>query len=81
VTHALLSLRARRPEAFAGGYKPLDAAAHTCAFIRGESVMVVVNTRPDPPSAAPVGPAGRWRSVLDRDGVAVLERTGASVAG
>ena len=30
-----LTLRARRPEAFAGAYEPLDAGPDACAFVRG----------------------------------------------
>jgi (1->4)-alpha-D-glucan 1-alpha-D-glucosylmutase len=74
ITAALLSLRALRPQAFAGDYEPLDAGPQTCAFIRGGEVLVVVHTRPDPPPRAPSPPAGDWRDVVKGDGIAVLER-------
>src|SRR5262249_2923429 len=42
---ALLARRSRRPAAFAGGYEPLDAGKATCAFRRGEDVVVAVPVR------------------------------------
>jgi (1->4)-alpha-D-glucan 1-alpha-D-glucosylmutase len=33
--HRALELRARRPEAFAGGYTPVPAGGRCCAFLRG----------------------------------------------
>jgi (1->4)-alpha-D-glucan 1-alpha-D-glucosylmutase len=33
--HRALELRARRPEAFAGGYMPVTAGARCCAYLRG----------------------------------------------
>jgi maltooligosyltrehalose synthase len=33
--HRALELRARRPEAFAGGYTPVTAGERCCAFLRG----------------------------------------------
>jgi (1->4)-alpha-D-glucan 1-alpha-D-glucosylmutase len=33
--HRALELRARRPEAFAGGYSPVTAGERCCAFLRG----------------------------------------------
>ena len=33
--HRALELRARRPEAFEGGYTPLEAGERCCAFLRG----------------------------------------------
>ena len=45
LTPRLLQLRIRRPEAFAGGYEPLDAGEHCVAFLRGGEVLVVVATR------------------------------------
>jgi (1->4)-alpha-D-glucan 1-alpha-D-glucosylmutase len=85
-----LELRARRPEAFAGAYEPLDAGRGVCAFLRGGDVLAAVLVRP---SGAAVlrGAAGRWRDVLaggerdlgdavavaelvNEDGLALLER-------
>jgi (1->4)-alpha-D-glucan 1-alpha-D-glucosylmutase len=85
-----LELRARRPEAFAGAYEPLDAGRGVCAFLRGGDVLAAVLVRP---SGAAVlrGAAGRWRDVLaggerdlgdavavaelvNDDGLALLER-------
>jgi (1->4)-alpha-D-glucan 1-alpha-D-glucosylmutase len=63
VTSRLLDLRRRRPEAFAGGYMPVRAAADVCAFMRGPNVLVVV---PLSPTAAPeVEVRGEWRDVFD----------------
>jgi (1->4)-alpha-D-glucan 1-alpha-D-glucosylmutase len=68
----LLALRARNPLAFAGGYEPLDAGPAGCAFIRGESVMTIVQL----PRAGFAGdavlrdavlrdaPGGHWRDVI-----------------
>ncbi len=67
LTTRLLGLRIRRPEAFSGGYSPLDAGAAAVAFRRGEDVLVAVSTRPGPPQGAVAGAAGRWRDVLYGD--------------
>ena len=59
----LLALRRRRPHAFSGTYTPLGAnPATTCAFRRGEDVVVVVATRDEP--ADGTMPVGNWRNVL-----------------
>jgi (1->4)-alpha-D-glucan 1-alpha-D-glucosylmutase len=61
-----LELRARRPEAFAGAYSPLDAGPDAIAFTRGADgeVLVVVALR-DPELGATVDvPPGRYRDVL-----------------
>jgi (1->4)-alpha-D-glucan 1-alpha-D-glucosylmutase len=89
LTARLLSLRIRRPEAFAGAYQPLAAGEQAVAFLRGGEVLVAVGTRPVASgSLAPV--AGRWRDVLhggerslssgvalsellDEHGIAILE--------
>jgi len=42
---ALLTLRARRPDPFGGGYEPLAAGNEACAFVRGGDVLVVVGLR------------------------------------
>jgi (1->4)-alpha-D-glucan 1-alpha-D-glucosylmutase len=63
----LLGLRARRPEAFAGGaYEPLDAGGAACAFVRGAEVLVAVALprAGAAPDAVLDAPRGRWRDVL-----------------
>ena len=40
-----LALRARRADAFAGSYEPLDAGEDVCAFTRGGEVLVAVAVR------------------------------------
>jgi (1->4)-alpha-D-glucan 1-alpha-D-glucosylmutase len=73
----LLALRARRPEAFAGGYTPLAAGADAVAFLRGDDIAVVLPIRGAVPE---VGlPPGEWRPAFDREllpgaGITVLER-------
>jgi (1->4)-alpha-D-glucan 1-alpha-D-glucosylmutase len=63
-----LALRARRPEPFAGAYRPLGAPASLCAFTRGEDeILAVAAVREDVSGATfrlPAGAAGRWRDVL-----------------
>jgi len=59
---ALLALRRLRPDAFAGGYEPLAAAPGTCAYRRGEHVVVAVPVRDGEPEFEL--PPGRWREVL-----------------
>ena len=41
----VLRLRAERPEAFTGGYEPLDLGPDHVGFVRGESIRVVVPLR------------------------------------
>jgi (1->4)-alpha-D-glucan 1-alpha-D-glucosylmutase len=71
---ALLALRARRPEAFAGGYAPLDAGPDAIAFLRGDEVAVALPVLGDALEVAL--PPGDWRPVVDGDpaGIRVLER-------
>jgi (1->4)-alpha-D-glucan 1-alpha-D-glucosylmutase len=71
----LLALRARRPDAFAGGYAPLEAGPGAVAFLRGADVAVGVPVRGDAVEL-PL-PAGDWRPVLDGRiaGIHVLERS------
>jgi (1->4)-alpha-D-glucan 1-alpha-D-glucosylmutase len=57
-----LELRARRPEAFAGAYEPLDAGPDTLAFLRGGDVLVAAAVRGS--GDAVPAPPGRWRDVL-----------------
>jgi (1->4)-alpha-D-glucan 1-alpha-D-glucosylmutase len=55
-----LELRARRAEAFAGAYEPLDAPDHVCAFTRGGAVLVAVPLR----ARATYAPPDGWEDVL-----------------
>jgi (1->4)-alpha-D-glucan 1-alpha-D-glucosylmutase len=59
-----LALRARRPEAFAGAYVPLQAGEHCCAYLRGGDVLAATAIRPAGHDARLELPAGRWRNVL-----------------
>jgi (1->4)-alpha-D-glucan 1-alpha-D-glucosylmutase len=81
LTSELLALRARRPEAFTGGYTPLDAGPDAVAFLRGDEVAVALPVReggldlerlalPEGawrPVLAPESPAGTEITVLERD--------------
>jgi (1->4)-alpha-D-glucan 1-alpha-D-glucosylmutase len=58
-----LELRARRPSAFAGAYRPLEAGPGVCAYLRAGEVLVVVPVR-DWSDASLTGVVGRWRDVL-----------------
>jgi (1->4)-alpha-D-glucan 1-alpha-D-glucosylmutase len=58
-----LKLRAERPEAFAGSYEPLDAGDRTVGFVRGGSVLVVVELSH--------GAATRFSDILDERGLAL----------
>jgi (1->4)-alpha-D-glucan 1-alpha-D-glucosylmutase len=58
-----LVLRARRPEAFAGGYEPLEAGEEACAFVRGDEVVACAWLRGDG-SATVTLPDGEWTDVL-----------------
>jgi (1->4)-alpha-D-glucan 1-alpha-D-glucosylmutase len=60
----LLTVRIRRPRAFAGSYQPLAAGDDVVAFMRGEELLVVVATRPGSVSGDVRGAGGRWRDVL-----------------
>jgi (1->4)-alpha-D-glucan 1-alpha-D-glucosylmutase len=93
ITLRLLGLRGRQPETFLeGGYTPLEAGATTCAFLRGENLLVLVALR-EQADGQLEGVTGRWRNVLrgeeydlgarvsvsellGRRGIAVLERLG-----
>ena len=57
-----LELRARRPEAFAGSYHPVDGGPGVCAYVRGGDVLAVVPVRHW--SGATLALAGRWRDAL-----------------
>jgi (1->4)-alpha-D-glucan 1-alpha-D-glucosylmutase len=63
----VLRLRARRPDAFAGAYTPVEAGPGVCAFVRGAGEVLVVapvrdwqGTRLDLPAEL----VGAWRDVL-----------------
>jgi (1->4)-alpha-D-glucan 1-alpha-D-glucosylmutase len=75
LTRRLLDLRARRPEAFAGGYEPLEVDPGVCAYVRGGAVLVAVEVREGAPLEVP---AGDWSAVLPKLagawGITVLER-------
>ena len=64
LTLRLLGLRARRPEPFEGGYEPLDADDHACAFVRGGELLVAVAVREGPALGTLGAPRGRWLDVL-----------------
>jgi (1->4)-alpha-D-glucan 1-alpha-D-glucosylmutase len=67
-----LELRARRPEAFAGSYEPIEAD-DVCAFVRGGEVLVAVPLRAGARFDAPDG----WSDALGADlGVWLLSRRG-----
>jgi (1->4)-alpha-D-glucan 1-alpha-D-glucosylmutase len=79
VIRELLALRRRRPESFAGPYEAIEAGEQTCAFRRGDDVLVAVCVRDGELVFEP--PAGSWRNVLSplaealgRYQVAVFER-------
>jgi (1->4)-alpha-D-glucan 1-alpha-D-glucosylmutase len=62
-----LALRARRSEAFAGAYTPVEAGESVCAFARGAGeVLVVVAVRGAQGATLklPAELAGAWRDVL-----------------
>jgi (1->4)-alpha-D-glucan 1-alpha-D-glucosylmutase len=72
----LLALRARRPEAFAGGYEPVDAGGDgVCAFVRGGAVLVAVAVR-EGASLSGLPADEDWTPVLSAPelGVTVLEK-------
>jgi (1->4)-alpha-D-glucan 1-alpha-D-glucosylmutase len=76
----LLALRARRPEAFSGGYAPLDAGPDAVAFARGDEVVVALPVRAGGLDTFALElPRGSWRPAFDADrlpgaGITVLER-------
>jgi maltooligosyltrehalose synthase len=58
-------LRARQPELFAtGAYHPLPAPEATCAFLRGDDILVVVGLREGAGDGQLEAPGGTWRNVL-----------------
>lgn len=56
-----LTLRARRPDAFAGSYEPVAAGPDTCAFVRGGEVLVAVALRGE---LAELELGSEWQDVL-----------------
>jgi (1->4)-alpha-D-glucan 1-alpha-D-glucosylmutase len=59
-----LDLRARRPEAFEGGYEALDAGEGAIAFVRGGDVVAAAVLRREGVDGVVEVPAGTWRDVL-----------------
>jgi (1->4)-alpha-D-glucan 1-alpha-D-glucosylmutase len=73
----LLALRARRPAAFAGSYEPVAADSRTCAFRRGDEVIVAVSVDGGTTGLRP--PSSSWSDVLaglGDPGIRVYERIG-----
>jgi (1->4)-alpha-D-glucan 1-alpha-D-glucosylmutase len=76
----LLALRARRSDAFAGGYEPLDASPDTVAFVRGGEVAVALPVREGGLDTFALElPHGSWRPAFEADRlpgaqITVLER-------
>ncbi|MGZ4267610.1 MAG: alpha-amylase family glycosyl hydrolase [Solirubrobacteraceae bacterium] len=67
-----LALRARRPEAFAGAYEPVDAGPGVVAYVRGGAVLAVVPVRP---GATPALALEGWRAVWEGPvGLGLYER-------
>jgi (1->4)-alpha-D-glucan 1-alpha-D-glucosylmutase len=67
-----LDLRARRPEPFAGSYRPLEAGARAFAYARGDEVIAVTPVRLDGDGSVlriPPDLQGPWRNVLTGDDV------------
>jgi (1->4)-alpha-D-glucan 1-alpha-D-glucosylmutase len=80
--HRALELRARRPEAFAGGYTPVAAGERCCAYLRENAILAATAIRSSTEGIElelPDAAAGRWRDVLsgaelDLGGRVSLER-------
>jgi (1->4)-alpha-D-glucan 1-alpha-D-glucosylmutase len=51
--HRALELRARRPEAFAGGYTPVEAGERSCAYLRGGPRPGAAGAAAPPGASAP----------------------------
>lgn len=67
-----LSLRERRPAAFASTYEPVEAGADICAFVRGGEVLVAVAVRGDLSTFQP--PGGTWDDVVRTPHLLLAER-------
>jgi (1->4)-alpha-D-glucan 1-alpha-D-glucosylmutase len=63
-----LELRRSVPEAFAGGYTPIEAGEGVCAYLRGDDVLVAAALRERITGsdgwALPAAAAGVWQDVL-----------------
>jgi len=67
-----LDLRARRAEAFAGGYRPLEAGPQAFAYARGDQVIAATPVRVDGDGSVlriPPDLQGPWRNVLTGEDV------------
>jgi (1->4)-alpha-D-glucan 1-alpha-D-glucosylmutase len=62
VTNTILSLRHRHHEAFRQMYEPLPASSTTCAYRRGDDIIVAVPVRND--SINFELPDGEWENIL-----------------
>lgn len=70
-----LALRARRPATFRDIYTPVPAGPGTCAYLRGEDVLSVVEVRPDGHASS----AGRGTSAPAGAGPQVAQGNGAAL--
>ena len=68
-----LALRARRPEAFAGLYEPIQAGEDVVSFTRGGDVLVAVAVRGDLSHYRL--PPGEWRDVVRDETLLLAERS------
>jgi (1->4)-alpha-D-glucan 1-alpha-D-glucosylmutase len=70
-----LALRARRPEAFAGGYRPLEAGESCCAYLRGGPTPRRAEPAASPRAAPAAGPPAVLAATAVREDAAgaVLE--------
>ena len=59
-----LALRARRPHAFEGAYRPFETDPRVFAFTRGEDEVFVAVANDELTDYEP--PPGNWRDVLPR---------------
>jgi (1->4)-alpha-D-glucan 1-alpha-D-glucosylmutase len=71
-----LQLRARRADAFAGSYEPIDAGPDVCAYSRGGDVIVAVPLRAGATFDAPTGFVDALAGAVP--GVHLLERRSAT---
>jgi (1->4)-alpha-D-glucan 1-alpha-D-glucosylmutase len=70
-----LELRRRQREAFAGSYTPISAGERTCAYRRGEEVVVIVRIGAPEGARLEEPLSGRWLDVI-RGGELLLEGEG-----
>ena len=63
LTHKALQLRAELPEAFAGGYEPMDLGDDVLSYVRGGQVLVIAPRFPTRSRGRLEVPEG-WRNVL-----------------